>query len=205
MNSENPILAAVIAATSAIIVGFMNWHSSRKDTGMPSQNVIYLSALNDVWEPLDRLFTLHLASDPQNALHQIDTIVSANYKLIPPEFIREYQVLKHIDKPKNDDFTKARIISASYFNWIRKYFGYPYDGRKITTRFTPTSKRDIILATLKYGALFLITSVVALILLFSLMLLQTNDRLSFTDYLAIASALLGIVVTWHITLNHPQK
>lgn len=205
MNNENPVLAAVIAATAAIIVGFMNLHSSKKDTGTLSPKEIYNLALNTVWEPLDKIFTLHPTSDPQAKLQQIDIIVSDNYKLIPPEFIKEYRVLKQTDKLKESDFLRIKMISTSYFNWIRKNLGYPFDRTKIKTAFTPKSGRDILLSALGYMALLIITSIVALILLFNLTLLQINDRLSVSDYMFIAVALLGIIATWHITLNQPRK
>ena len=205
MNTDNPVLAAIIAATSAVIVGFINLLSSKKDTAIPSQKEIYSSALNTVWEPLDKLFTLHSATSPQDKLHQIDTIISDNYKLVPTEFMKEYASLKQLHKINESDFTRIQMISSSYFNWMRKYLGYPYNEKKIKVEFTPKTRRDILLSSLGYIALLLITIIVGLMVLFSIMMLYANDRLSVVDYLALAAALLGIVVTWHLTLNQPRK
>ena len=205
MNSENSVLAALIAGISTVIVGLLSLFSSSKDTGAPSKKTIYEMELNAVWEPLDQLLSYQPISDSASILTKIELIVSENYKLIPPEFIREFTRLKQVRKLKPTDFSKAQEITSSYFNWIRKNLGYPFDKEKILIEYSPTSGRDIFITIVGYGLFILTAVIISLISLFSLIMLYTNDRMSGYDALALSITMLGVVVTINLMLRQQTK
>lgn len=205
MDNENTILTALIAAISTVIVGLMSLYASQKDTGTPSQKEIYKSALTNVWEPLDRILSYQSITATANIVHKIETIISDNYLMIPPEFIKEFGILKQKDNIQESDFTKLRIITASYFNWMRKHLGYPSDRKKIKIEFTPRSRRDILLTTIGYGMLLFTISIVTIMTLLSVMMLYEKKQLASTDYLIIAAALLGVISMFHLTINQPKR
>lgn len=205
MTNDNPVLAAVIAGVSSIIVGILSLYSSKKEAPSPSKREIYIAQLNCVWEPLDKLLSFTGFTDPSNALQCISTLISENYKLIPNELLTAFSSIKQKQKLTKSDFRIITEISASYFHWTKRYLGYPYDRKKIKIEYSPRSATDIFLFSLGNVLLLLLFTIGGFALVFSVMLLVVNDRLSLSEQIMLCMTLIGVISTMAMVFNQPRK
>lgn len=135
------IVNTLITSSASIVVAALGLMAGKRDIAKMSNRKIYELQLNSLFAPMDKLLELPLRMNPQDILDELLTLIKENYTIVPPIILYEIQRLSLLETISNTSFEKLKEMTASYFNWLRKYLHYPYDREKIIKNCSPVGNK----------------------------------------------------------------
>jgi len=139
---DTTIINTVITAVSSIITEFLRLYIGKRDTDSVTMNKIREKQLSDLYTPLELCLNFNRSTSSTTILEDAEKILTENLELVPPELLKEFQ---KISRTEYADISRFKIATSSFYNWTRKYLGYPYDRAKIVSQFTPVLIRTQLL------------------------------------------------------------
>lgn len=138
MDAE--ITSALITAVSGIIVGSFSLLPAKVSSFKKKHRQEMLTRqLDYIFEPMDKLFVMNVNSTPAQLLLSAIVIIESNYKLVPQGILNKVLTIRTSKEITDSQINELAIIVSSYYNWTRKYLGYPHDPSKIVDKHTPAA------------------------------------------------------------------
>lgn len=200
------IYGAFITGVFSLAVGFIGLSAGRKDARSLSQKQILETQLSCVLEPIEKLFNFSQPRGPLEPLNSLVNIVSANYKLVPQEIVREMNALRKKQQLSEADFLKLKTVVSSYYNWTCKTLGYPYDRHQIRLEYTPNSRMKIVLVIISDLLLLLLLGFSIVILLLASFPISSGSAPSVPVWVLIfCTYILALGLTWIFFTHFHRK
>ncbi len=140
----NPtIISTIITAIASLVTCVLGIYAGKSDNRNPSIKKIREDQLFKVFSPLEQKLSLNSGYDPSLLISDIKEAIENNFPLIPPVFLDEFVKISKIENPTEADFEKIKSIISSFYNWLRKVLGYPYDEHEISPYIIPAIERKL--------------------------------------------------------------
>lgn len=140
----NPtIISTIITAIASLVTCVLGIYAGKSDSRNPSIKKIREDQLFKVFSPLEQKLSLNSDYDPPLLISDIKEAIENNFPLIPPVFLDEFVKISKIENPTEADFEKIKLIISSFYNWLRKVLGYPYDEHEIYPYIIPAIERKL--------------------------------------------------------------
>lgn len=133
------IISTAITAVGSIITGYIAVRAGKKSSSSLSSRELREIQLIELFEPMDKYLSFRIGLTPSELLKKIVFLVEQQYRNVPPSVFNEVNDLQRNADLSDKDFNKLRRIVSSFYNWLRKNLGYPYDSQKIDSDYTPPS------------------------------------------------------------------
>ena len=130
---------AIITATASIITGWIGQHIGKKELSNSRVKEIRELQLKNLYVPLEKCLNYKKVENQDAILSEIETILLQSLELVPPEIMDCFQAIK---KDNRNDLSEFKNAVSSFYNWTKKYLGYPYSKDKIIPKFTPCFARN---------------------------------------------------------------
>jgi hypothetical protein len=130
---------AVMTAVASIITGWIGQNIGKKEINTPQIKEIRELQLKNLYVPLEKCLNYKKVENQDDILSEVETILLQNLELVPHEIMDCFQAVK---KSKEKDLSELKNAVSSFYNWNKKYLGYPYSKAKIIPKFTPYFARN---------------------------------------------------------------